>query len=73
MTDKITKDMTIGDIISKYPETVEVLAKHGFHCIGCPSAGAETLEQGAAAHGIDVDKLVKEMNEVLEKAKDKKE
>lgn len=69
MGDKITKDMTIGDILEKYPEAVEILVKHGFHCVGCHVAGFETLEQGAEAHGIDIKKLLKEINDAVEKSK----
>ena len=58
----ITKDMTITDIVSKFPETVEIFMKHGLHCVGCAAARFENLEQGANVHGIDVDVLVKDLN-----------
>ncbi len=59
----ISKDMPIGDVVEKYPETAEVMFRHGMHCIGCHVAQFETVEQGAAAHGIDVGKFLKELNE----------
>ena len=55
------------ELLEKYPQTVEVLAKKGFHCLGCALASFETLEQGASAHGIDVDGLVQELNQVIVK------
>ncbi len=58
----ITKTMTFGELISKYPKKAEKLAKKGMMCHGCPMAMMETIEQGAIAHGIDPDKLVKELN-----------
>ncbi|MFC1800756.1 DUF1858 domain-containing protein [Nanoarchaeota archaeon] len=70
MADKITKDMTFAELLQKYPETAEILMKRGFHCIGCHMAATETIEQGAKAHGIsddDVDSMIKEMNELVEK------
>ena len=67
MSENITKDMGIHDIVTKHPETVEVFFKFGMHCLGCAAAKFETLEQGAQAHGIDVDAMVKEMNEILVK------
>lgn len=60
---KITKAMKIEEILKKYPETIEVFLKHGFHCLGCAAASFENLEQGAKAHGIDVDELIKELND----------
>jgi len=59
---KITKKMTFNEILEKNPESVMILLEKGMHCIGCGMAGFETLEQGALAHGIDVDELVKELN-----------
>jgi len=67
---EITKDMLIGDITSKYPETAKIMFKHGLHCVGCGMVAFESLEQGCKAHGMSdkqVDKLVKEMNRVVRK------
>jgi len=64
---KIKKDMSFGEVISKHPETVDIFARHGMHCIGCAIASFETIEQGARAHGIDVKKLVEDLNRAVEK------
>lgn len=57
---KITKDILIGELVEKYPEAAEKLVmKYGFHCIGCAMAGGETLEEGAAAHGMTAKKIEK--------------
>ena len=66
---KITKEMSIGEVVSKNPETIEVFQKHGLHCMGCAIAHFENIEQGAAAHGIDVDKLIEDINNKLEEKK----
>ena len=62
---KITKEMNIDEVIKKYPETVEIFVKNGFYCIGCAAASFESIEDGAKAHGVDTNKLVKELNEVI--------
>ena len=64
---KVTKDMLIGDIVQRYPEAVQVMLEAGLHCVGCHVATWETLEQGAAGHGIDPDKLVDEINKKVGK------
>lgn len=66
---KITKDMTIGEVMRDYPETAEVLMKNGLRCIGCVMAMMETLEQGTKSHGINLEKLLKELNETIETEK----
>ncbi len=58
----ITKDWSITDIVEKHPETVQVLLRHGMHCFGCMAASFENIEQGALAHGIDVELLMKDIN-----------
>lgn len=62
----ITKDMSIMDVVQKYPETVDVFAMSGMGCIGCMAANFENIEQGAMAHGIDVDRLMDALNEVAD-------
>lgn len=61
----ITKDMPIGEVVQKYPDTIEVFLSHGLMCFGCAIARFENLEQGALAHGMDVEALVKDLNDVV--------
>ena len=68
----ISKDTPIGEIVSKHPETIEVFFKHNLHCVGCAVAHFETLAQGAEAHGLDVNKLVKDLNKAVEKGEQEK-
>lgn len=61
----ITKDMSIGEAVQKYPDTVAVFLRHGLMCFGCAIARFETIEQGALAHGIDVEALLRDLNVVV--------
>ena len=58
----ITKDMTIQEVVENNPETIRVFLEHGLHCVGCAVARFENIEQGAMAHGIDVEALIKDLN-----------
>jgi hybrid cluster-associated redox disulfide protein len=62
MKKKITKDMTFAELIEKDKNAAAKLADRGLFCGGCPMAQFETIENGAKAHGVDVDKLIKELN-----------
>jgi hybrid cluster-associated redox disulfide protein len=62
MSDKITKDMTFFEVMRTFPESVKVLQKHNLGCVGCMGAQNESLEQGANAHGLDVNELLKDLN-----------
>ncbi len=59
----ITADMKIGDVVNRHPETIQVFLRHGLACVGCAVAQFENIQQGATAHGINVDALMKDLND----------
>ena len=61
----ITKDMSIVEIVQTYPDTVEVLMNAGMGCLGCAASHFENIEQGAMAHGIDIDSLIAALNDAI--------
>jgi hybrid cluster-associated redox disulfide protein len=61
----ITADMSIGEVIQKYPHTINVFFRHGLGCVGCAVARFENIGQGAQVHGIDIDLLMKDLNETV--------
>ncbi len=66
MSDKITKDMTFYQVLQMDPEVAKVLGRYNMGCVGCMGAMNERLEQGALAHGIDVEDLLKDLNAIWE-------
>ncbi len=66
MSDKVTKEMSIIDIVQQYPESLEVFSKYGMGCIGCAAARFENLEAGAKVHGFDPDQMVAEINALID-------
>lgn len=60
---KFNKDTKIGEIIEVAPEKVDILIEVGMHCIGCPASQMETLEEACEVHGIDLDEILKKLNE----------
>ncbi|MBQ3546260.1 MAG: DUF1858 domain-containing protein [Lachnospiraceae bacterium] len=65
---KVTKEMIISDIIKIDGGIIPILLGAGMHCIGCPSAQGESLEEAAMVHGLDVDELIGQINDYLEKS-----
>ncbi|MGN0387504.1 MAG: DUF1858 domain-containing protein [Suilimivivens sp.] len=55
---QITKEMTIGEILRTNPNVAPILMEAGMHCLGCPSAQAESLEEAAMVHGMDINDLM---------------
>ena len=67
MTKKITKDMTFLEVMQLNPEVAKVLGSYNLGCIGCMGAASESLEQGAMAHGLDVEDLLRDLNAIFDK------
>ena len=65
ITEYVTPDMIIGDIITCYPDASLVLMKCGMHCISCGVSQFESLEQACAVHGLYVDDVAKVVNDYL--------
>lgn len=63
MMAEITKDMTIGEILSAAPNIAPLLMGVGMHCLGCPASQGESLEEAAMVHGIDIDELMTYLEE----------
>jgi iron-sulfur cluster assembly accessory protein len=64
----ISKDMTIGDVVAKYPAVIEPLQAAGVHCVGCHVSYSETLEQGFKGHGMadeEVDAVIVKLNHAV--------
>lgn len=63
---KITADMSIGEVVRKYPQTIETFINYGMGCFGCAAAQFENIEQGTQVHGIDIGALIADLNKVVE-------
>ena len=62
---EITKDMKIGEILDAHRELAPFFLEMGMHCLGCPSARGETIEQACAVHGEDCDALLEKINSAI--------
>lgn len=58
----VHKDMSIGQVLSLDRSTASIFINFGMHCLGCPHATAESLEDACAAHGASADELVEKLN-----------
>ena len=62
---EITKDMKIGELLDADRTLAPYFIEMGMHCLGCPSARGESIEQACMVHGVDVNSLVDEINDYL--------
>ncbi|MDO5718302.1 MAG: DUF1858 domain-containing protein [Tissierellia bacterium] len=59
---EVTKDMLIGDVLREVPGAIDVLFEAGLGCVGCPASQMESIEEAAYVHGLDLDDLLKKLN-----------
>ena len=65
----VTGETLIGDIVTKYPETVDILLSIGMHCLGCPASRSESLQDACAVHGIPAEQVIDAINERIAEGK----
>ena len=58
----ITKDLTIGEVIRMKEDAPQILMSFGMGCVGCPSSQAETIEDAAKVHGLNLEELLEALN-----------
>lgn len=64
----ITREMTIAEIIASYPQTIKVFRSFGLDCMECQIADYEQVEHGAGVHDVDIEKLLKALNEAAQES-----
>ena len=62
----IEKDTIIGEVLDIAPQSAPLFLAIGMHCLGCPSARGETVEEACMVHGIDCDAFLAQLNRFLE-------
>jgi len=61
----ITMDMTVDEVVQRFPETAQVFSRNGVACVGCSAAREDSVEQSAAIHGLDAQQLLAELNAAI--------
>lgn len=64
----VNKQMSIGEVLNLNRGTARIFMEFGMHCLGCPHATAESIDDACAAHGSDPDALVEKLNEYFRQA-----
>ncbi len=66
MSQKITKDMTFHQVLQMSPQVAKVLGEFNLGCVGCMGAMNESIEQGAKAHGLEVEEIITALNAIFD-------
>ena len=59
---KFKKSDIISYVLEHHAKAEEILIRFGLHCLYCPCAQMESLEEACQVHEIDVEELLKALN-----------
>lgn len=62
---KIHENMLVNEILDIDPDVTDVFLKHGLNCLGCPGSQTESLKEAADAHGVNMSKLIEDLENYL--------
>ena len=65
---QVTKETLIGEALMMNMGIANILMESGMHCVGCPSAQAESIAEACMVHGMDADELIGKINAFLSSA-----
>ena len=58
-------EMTIADVLTRWPETADVFNRHNMACVGCPVAPFYSVSEAAAVYNLSSDDFVEELEEAI--------
>lgn len=61
------RDTPIIEILRNCPQAQAIFKRHNMNCSKCLGASLEIIESGAKAHEINIENLLKELNDCVEK------
>ena len=65
---QVTKETLIGEALMMNMGIANILMESGMHCVGCPSAQGESIEEACMVHGMDAEALIEKINSFLSSA-----
>lgn len=65
ISQEITTEMNIYEVVTKYPQTIKVFFRHGMQCTGCYICGFHNIAESAEEYGVEMDALLNDLNDVI--------
>lgn len=64
---KITEDMTVEDVLDKYPKTVKVFIELRVPCLVCGEPLWGTIKETSERYNVELSLLLKNLNDAVKK------
>jgi hybrid cluster-associated redox disulfide protein len=65
VSQRITAEVGINEVVTKYPQTIKVFFRHGMQCTGCYISGFHSIAEGAKQWGVELESLLNDLNDVI--------
>jgi len=50
---RVEPDMTVDEVMRRWPATIRAFLDHRMRCVGCPIATFHTVDDACREHGVD--------------------
>ena len=65
LSSRITAEMGINEVVTKYPQTIKVFFHYGMKCTGCYICGFHSIAESAKQYDVKLEPLLSDLNEVI--------
>ena len=63
---KLDPNIPVGELLRRYPSTLEVFIRRKMLCIGCPAESFHTIEDAARINGILLTRLIDDLQNTVD-------
>jgi hybrid cluster-associated redox disulfide protein len=65
---QLLADFTVAEVMDRWPQTIPFFFRYRMACVGCPIAPFETLAEVVAIYGLDLNRFLNELEQIIEQA-----
>jgi len=62
---KLHKKTTVSELMKHHPSVIAVFIQRKLGCVGCPTEAFHTLEDVAHVNGLDLDRLLADLEQAI--------
>ena len=62
----ITADLSVADLLSRWPQLIQWFISHQMSCVGCNMAIFDTLQEVADNYHLPVDSMISELFQIIQ-------
>ena len=62
---QLTAEVTVAEVMDRWPETISVFFRYRMACVGCPMAPFATLAEVAVIYSLDLECFLNELRQAI--------